>query len=57
MMQNIFMARTEDKSFLKKKYRVFHLLYLHISYICIFDSFAQKTVIKVTRGIYYKPNK
>ena len=32
-------------------------MYLHISYICIFDSFAQKTVIKETRGIYYKPNK
>ena len=57
MMQNIFMARTADKSYLKKKYRVFHLLYLHISYICIFDSFAQRTVNEETRGIYYKPNK
>lgn len=56
-MQNIFMARTADKSYLKKKYRVFHLLYPHISYICIFDSFAQKTVNEETRGIYYKPNK
>ena len=32
-------------------------MYLHISYICIFDSFAQKTVNEETRGIYYKPNK
>ena len=32
-------------------------MYLHISYICIFDSFAQRTVNEETRGIYYKPNK
>ena len=32
-------------------------MYPHISYICIFDSFAQKTVNEETRGIYYKPNK
>ena len=32
-------------------------MYLHISYICIFDSFAQKTLNEETRGIYYKPNK
>lgn len=59
-MQNIFMARTEDKSFLKKNIVFFTFciyLYLHISYICIFDSFAQKTVNEETRGIYYKPNK
>ena len=32
-------------------------MYPHISYICIFDSFAQRTVNEETRGIYYKPNK
>ena len=32
-------------------------MYPHISYICIFDSFAQRTINEETRGIYYKPNK
>lgn len=52
-MRNIFMARTADKSFLKKNI-VFFTFCIHIFLIFAYSIRLHK---EETRGIYYKPNK